>query len=65
MQPPAAADVSSIGRDLVSASTSLEEAECKKENAMSDMTIQALVWIAAGTILVLYLKRRRKRKILP
>ncbi len=31
---------------------------------MSDMTIQALVWIAAGSILVLYMKRRRKRKTL-
>ena len=32
---------------------------------MSDMTIQAMSWIAAGTLLVFYLKRRRKRKMLP
>ncbi len=32
---------------------------------MSDMTVQALIWMAAATLLVLYLKRRRKRKIEP
>lgn len=32
---------------------------------MSDMTVQALIWIGAGTILVFYFKRRRKRKTLP
>jgi hypothetical protein len=32
---------------------------------MGDMTVQALIWIAAGSILVFYLKRRRKRKMLP
>lgn len=32
---------------------------------MSDMTMQAIVWISAGSLLVLYLKRRRKRKIEP
>lgn len=32
---------------------------------MSDVTIQAILWIAAATCLVLYLKRRRKRKMLP
>jgi hypothetical protein len=29
---------------------------------MSDMTMQAILWIAAGSVLVFYLKRRRKRK---
>lgn len=32
---------------------------------MSDMTIQAGIWIAAGVMLVMYLKRRRKRKMTP
>ncbi len=32
---------------------------------MNDMTVQALVWIAAGSCLLFYLKRRRKRKVLP
>lgn len=32
---------------------------------MGDMTVQAVIWIAAGTILVFYLKRRRKRKTMP
>jgi len=29
---------------------------------MNDMTIQAIMWIGAGAILVFYLKRRRNRK---
>lgn len=29
---------------------------------MSDMTVQGIIWIAAGSMLVVYLKRRRKRK---
>ena len=29
---------------------------------MSDMTMQGIIWIAAGSMLVVYLKRRRKRK---
>ncbi len=32
---------------------------------MNDMTMQAIIWIAAGSILVFYLKRRRNRKMLP
>ncbi len=32
---------------------------------MNDMTVQALIWIAAGAILVFYLRRRRKRKMVP
>ena len=32
---------------------------------MSDLTMQAIIWIAAMTILVMYLKRRRKRKLQP
>lgn len=32
---------------------------------MGDMTVQALIWIGAGTLLVFYLKRRRKRKTTP
>ena len=31
---------------------------------MGEVTMAAM-WIAAGTMLVLYLKRRRKRKTLP
>lgn len=27
------------------------------------MTVQALVWIGAGSLLVMYLRRRRKRKV--
>ncbi len=30
---------------------------------MDSSTIQALLWIAAGVCLVLYLMRRRKRKM--
>ena len=30
---------------------------------MDSSTIQALLWIAAGVFLVLYLMRRRKRKM--
>ncbi len=29
------------------------------------MTVQALVWIGAGSLLVIYLKRRNKRKMEP
>jgi len=32
---------------------------------MDSMTVQAGLWIAAGTIMVLYLKRRRNRKMVP
>jgi hypothetical protein len=30
---------------------------------MSDIVVQGLVWVGAGAILVLYLKRRRTRKV--
>jgi hypothetical protein len=30
---------------------------------MDDIVMQGLVWVAAGAILVLYLKRRRNRKV--
>ena len=29
---------------------------------MNDMTLQAIIWLAAGSALVFYLKRRRNRK---
>lgn len=29
---------------------------------MDGMTVQAIIWIAAGALLVFYMKRRRKRK---
>jgi hypothetical protein len=32
---------------------------------MGDMTMQAVIWVAAVSILVVYLKRRRKRKMAP
>lgn len=32
---------------------------------MGDMTMQAVIWIAAASLLVVYLKRRRKRKMVP
>ncbi len=32
---------------------------------MNDMVVQAVLWVAAAGTLVLYLKRRRKRKMLP
>lgn len=32
---------------------------------MNEAMVQALVWVGAGSVLVLYLKRRRKRKTLP
>jgi hypothetical protein len=32
---------------------------------MNDMVVQSLLWVAAATTLVLYLKRRRKRKMTP
>jgi hypothetical protein len=32
---------------------------------MNDMIVQAALWVGAATTLVLYLKRRRKRKMLP
>lgn len=32
---------------------------------MGDMTMQAVIWVAAASILVVYLKRRRKRKMAP
>jgi hypothetical protein len=31
----------------------------------SDVVIQAVLWVAAAGTLVLYLKRRRKRKMIP
>jgi hypothetical protein len=30
---------------------------------MNDIVVQGLVWVAAGAVLVLYLKRRRSRKV--
>ncbi len=32
---------------------------------MNDVVIQSVVWIGAGVLLVMYLKRRRGRKIVP
>jgi hypothetical protein len=32
---------------------------------MNDVVLQAMFWIGAGALLLLYLKRRRNRKILP
>jgi hypothetical protein len=32
---------------------------------MNDIVVQSLVWIGAGALLVLYLKRRRNRKMVP
>lgn len=32
---------------------------------MDSMTVQTAIWIAAGAILVFYLRRRRNRKMLP
>ena len=29
---------------------------------MSDVVMQSVVWVAAGALLLMYLKRRRKRK---
>jgi hypothetical protein len=31
---------------------------------MNDIVVQGLVWVAAGAVLVLYLKRRRNRKVI-
>jgi hypothetical protein len=35
----------------------------EKEKEMNDIVVQGLMWVAAGGCLVLYLKRRRNRKI--
>ncbi len=32
---------------------------------MDNTTVQAALWIAAGALMVFYLKRRRNRKMLP
>ncbi len=32
---------------------------------MDSMTIQTIMWVAAGGLLVFYMKRRRNRKMLP
>ena len=32
---------------------------------MNEAIVQAVIWIAAASTLLLYLKRRRKRKMLP
>jgi len=32
---------------------------------MNDVLVQSALWITAAATLVLYLKRRRKRKMLP
>jgi hypothetical protein len=32
---------------------------------MNDVVLQSIVWIGAGVLLVMYLKRRRGRKIVP
>lgn len=32
---------------------------------MSDVTMQAIMWVAAGGVLVFYMIRRRNRKIQP
>jgi len=42
-----------------------EQPRGEKERTMNDVMVQAVLWVAAATTLVLYLKRRRKRKMLP
>jgi hypothetical protein len=32
---------------------------------MNDVVLQSAIWIGAGVILVLYLRRRRNRKLVP
>ncbi len=32
---------------------------------MDGMTMQTVMWVAAGGLLVFYMKRRRNRKMLP
>jgi membrane protein implicated in regulation of membrane protease activity len=32
---------------------------------MSNMWVQGLMWVVAATLLLVYLKRRRNRKMLP
>jgi hypothetical protein len=32
---------------------------------MNDVMIQALIWLATAGMLLLYMKRRRKRKMMP
>jgi len=32
---------------------------------MNDVVLQSAIWIGAGIILVLYLRRRRNRKLVP
>lgn len=32
---------------------------------MNDVIMQSAIWIGAGVLLVLYLRRRRNRKIVP
>jgi len=32
---------------------------------MDSMTVQGILWVAAGSIMVLYMRRRRNRKTLP
>ena len=32
---------------------------------MNDVILQSAIWIGAGVLLVLYLRRRRNRKIVP
>ena len=32
---------------------------------MNDIVVQGLLWVAAGSCLVLYMKRRRNRKMVP
>ena len=32
---------------------------------MNDVIVQSVLWIAAAATLMLYVKRRRKRKMLP
>ena len=66
MEPTSADDVSYVGRGSNSfapgALAPKEASVCERRKAMGDMTIQAIMWIGAGAILVFYLKRRRGRK---
>ena len=37
----------------------------RKERTMNDVMVQAVLWVGAAATLLLYLKRRRKRKMVP
>jgi hypothetical protein len=49
----------------VTGTKKLGDESFRKERTMNDVMVQAVLWVGAAATLLLYLKRRRKRKMVP